>query len=292
MAARGNPRRTPDQLHGGAADALPAVPPWWRRLRAEPSAAMRLALGVGMIAIVLFAWWLATRGEAPEDRFISPNKLPSPGEVFGSFGHLWDRGLLDNTLMSIQRVALGVGLAAIVGVTLGIAAGANRGVASALAPIVIFLRSVPIYALLPLTLLLWKPGEEQKTMFIFIGTVPFVFSDAVKAVSLVPERYVETALTLGASNRQIIQKVLVPLALPDMITSIRFLVGLALGYIMLAEAEVDAQSGLGVLISNSQREGPYEHVYLLLFVIAVIAFGIDLLLRTLQRGMFTWRKDL
>ena len=82
-------------------------------------------------------------------------------------------------------------------------------------------------------------------MFIFLAIVPFVFSDTMKAVSLVPERYVETAQTLGASQlADHLRKVLVPLALPDIITSIRFQFGLALGYIMLAEA-IDAPAGLG-----------------------------------------------
>jgi NitT/TauT family transport system permease protein len=127
-------------------------------------------------------------------------------------------------------------------------------------------------------------------MFLFFGLVAFVFSDSVKAVSLVPERYVETAQTLGASNFQIFYKVLVPLALPDIITSIRFQVGLALGYVMIAE--LATPTGLGALLNVTQREGPYEHIYLLLFVIAVVAFCIDLVLRTLQRGAFAWRRDL
>jgi ABC-type nitrate/sulfonate/bicarbonate transport system permease component len=55
---------------------------------------------------------------------------------------------------------------------------------------------------------------------------------------------------------------------------------------------IDTTSGLGVLLNSSEREGPYEHVYLLLFIIAILAFMIDLVLRTLQRGAFAWRRDL
>ncbi len=268
----------------------PTAPPWWKRLRAEPSVPMALALGPGKVLFVLLIWWFVTRGEVV-DRMISPNRLPSPGEVFAALGKLFERHIPDNIIATLERVVKGVGLAAIVGVTLGIAAGANRGIAAALGPIVIFLRSVPMGALLPLTLVLFSTGEQEKTMFLFLAIVPFVFSDSVKAVSLVPERYIETALTLGASRRQIVRKVLVPLALPDIITSLRFQVGLALGYITLAEA-IDTPEGLGAMINSSQREALPEHVYLLLFVIAVLAFGIDLLLRTLQRGVFPWRRDL
>jgi len=270
--------------------ALPTAPPWWKRLRADPPFSLRMAIGAGAIVVVMFIWWYVTHGPVVE-RIISPSKLPSPGEVLDSISKMADRGLSGSIAVTLERVFLGVFLASAVGITLGVLAGSNRGVSAALGPIVIFLRSVPMGALLPLTLLLFSTGEKQKVMFIFLAIVPFVFSDSLKAVSIVPERYVETAQTLGATNRQIILKVLVPLALPDIITSIRFQIGLALGYITLAEV-IDADAGLGVLLNSSQREGPYEHVYLLLFIIAVLAFIIDLVLRTLQRGVFSWRRDL
>src|SRR5690606_16623226 len=105
------------------------------------------------------------------------------------------------------------------------------------------------------------------------------------------ERYVETAQTLGASPRQIVVKVLVPLALPDVYTALRSLFGLAFGYIMLAEL-VDAKHGLGHLINISQRRGATEDIFLILIVIAMLAFGIDRLLVVLQRGLFPYRRDV
>ncbi|HWU86010.1 MAG TPA: ABC transporter permease [Kofleriaceae bacterium] len=273
-----------------AAAALPEAPPWWRALRAEPPSHLRAAFGLAMIGAILLLWWLVTRGD-PVDRIISPSKIPSPSEVFGSFGSLRDRSLGESIMSTLERVFVGVGLAALVGVGAGVLASANRGLGAALNPLVIFLRSVPMGALIPLTLLLFSDGARQKTMFLFLALVGFVFSDTVKAMMSVPERFVETAQTLGASRLQIIRKVLVPLALPDIITSLRFQFGLALGYVMLAE-EINVQYGLGQMITNSQRQGLTEHVYLLVFLIAVLAFGIDLVLRTIQRGVFAWRKDL
>ncbi|MBL9014112.1 MAG: ABC transporter permease [Myxococcales bacterium] len=287
-AQANKPGAEPERDEDG--DQIPSAPPWWKTLRADPPAAIRTALGVTFIALLFALWWVVTRGD-PVDRIISPSKLPSPGEMFDSFGLLMKRDIGASIADTLQRVAIGVSLAALVGVSAGVFAGANRGVGSAIAPLVIFLRSVPMGAMIPITLLLFGDEEKQKTMFIFLAIVPFVFSDTVKAISIVPERYVETAQTLGASRFQIIRKVLVPLALPDIITSLRFQFGLALGYIMLVE-EINTEHGLGKLIMSSQRQGPYEHVYLLLFVIALLAFSIDLILRTVQRGVFPWRKDL
>jgi NitT/TauT family transport system permease protein len=267
----------------------PVPPPWWRRLRADPPVGARIALGVGLVAVVLLVWWFVTRGTATE-AIISPSKLPSPGSVARSAPTL--RGtLLDGVIATLERVLLGVVLAAVVGMVLGVLAGAHRGVSAAIAPIVIFLRSIPMGALLPLMIMAFGTEEKEKVMFIFFAIVPFVFSDTVKAVSLVPERYVETAQTLGASRQQILMKVLVPLALPDIITSLRFQFGLALGYVMLAE-QLNAESGLGKMLNVFQIRGKTEEGYALLFVIALLAFAIDLLIRFFQRGVFQWRSDL
>src|SRR5215468_1434530 len=231
---------------------MPVPPPWWQTLRADPPFPIRIAIGAGLIALVLLVWWFLTRGDAVT-AIVSPSKLPSPGAVLRSFGSLGGN-LGDGIVATLERVLLGVLLAAVIGVVLGVLAGTNRAVGSAVAPLVIFLRSIPMGALLPLMLMLFATGEKQKVMFIFFAIVPFVFSDTVKAISIVPERYVETAQTLGASYRQILQKVLVPLALPDIITSLRFQFGLALGYVMLAEA-IAAEKGLGVMLSSNQRLG-------------------------------------
>lgn len=285
-------------------------PPWWKRLRHDPPLPIGIALGAAFVALIFLVWYLVTKssscpqaGKVAEGmaanydpcghtRIFSPTQLPSPGEVWRSMSTLGERNIGENIIATLQRVVIGVGLAALIGVSLGIIAGSIRSVSAALGPVVIFLRSVPMTALLFLTLLLFGGiGEKQKTLYIFLAVVPFVFSDSIKAIAIVPERYVETAQTLGASRFQIIWKVLVPLAIPDIITSLRFQFGLALGYITLAEA-TGQESGLGAMIEQSNRIGPREHVILLLFIIAFLGYGIDLLLRTIQRGAFRWRKDL
>ena len=121
-----------------------------------------------------------------------------------------------------------------------------------------------------------------------IACVPFVYSDALRAITSVHDRYVETAQTLGANSRQIVAKVLVALALPDIFDSLRHLFGMAFGYIMLAEL-INAGYGLGFLLMESQRRGPREHIILILIVIGLLAYGIDRLLYFFQRGLFPYR---
>jgi NitT/TauT family transport system permease protein len=259
------------------------------RLRAAPSLVTRRLVGVGGLGVLVLLWWLATSGLGSEDRLISPIILPSPAEVVRSFPSLWrDRALVASIAATLQRVLVGFGLAAAVGVPLGIIAGSWRVVEAAGAPLALFGRNLPVAALIPLTILWFGIDETQKIMFIFIACIPFVYSDAVAAVANVPERYIETAQTLGASPLQIVGKVLIALALPNIYDSLRHLFGLAFGYIMLAEL-INAQHGLGYLLMTSQRRGLSEHIILILIIIGLLAYGIDRLLAWLQRGLFPYR---
>jgi ABC-type nitrate/sulfonate/bicarbonate transport system permease component len=258
-------------------------------LRVPPPRLTRQLVGAAAVGVVVLVWWLATLGASAESRLISPVILPSPAEVIRSFPSLLnERALLQSIAATLKRVLIGFGLAALVGVPLGILAGSWRVLEAAGHPVALFGRNLPVAALIPLTILWFGIDETQKVMFIFIACVPFVYSDAAAAIVGVPERYVETAQTLGASQFQIVSKVLVALALPDIYNSLRHLFGLAFGYIMLAEL-INAEHGLGYLLMTSQRRGLSEHIILILLIIGALAFGIDRLLFWFQRGLFPFR---
>jgi NitT/TauT family transport system permease protein len=267
-----------------------AKPGLWE-LRVAPSPLIGRLLGVAAVVAVGLLWWLATLGERPESRWISPVILPSPAEVWRSMASLWgERALLASVVATMRRVLIGFGLAVVAGVPLGVLAGSWRVFDSAAAPVALFGRNIPVAALIPLTILWFGIEETQKVMFIFIACLPFIYSDALRAIVSVPDRYVETAQTLGASPLQVIAKVLVPLALPDIYKSLRLLFGMAFGYIMLAEL-INAEHGLGYLLSTSQRRGLSEHIILILFVIGALAYGIDRFLLWMQRGLFPYRQE-
>jgi NitT/TauT family transport system permease protein len=259
------------------------------RLRTPLPGGVAQLVGVIAAAAVIGLWWLLTRGDTPESRIISPVVLPSPMEVVHAFPTLFrQRDLLASVKATLGRVLQGFGLAIVVGVPLGIVAGTNGAFRAAATPLALFLRNIPIAVLIPLTMFWFGIDETQKVLFIFLACVPFVFGDAVAAISTVPDRYVETAQTLGAKWHQVVHKVLIPLALPDIYNSLRNLFGLAFGYIMLAEL-VNAKHGLGYMINTSQRLGQREDIFAILFVIFAIALGIDALLKFFQRGFFPYR---
>lgn len=336
---------------------------WWKRartIRDAPSYAEGLVFGAGCIGFVLFVWWLLTVGGG-DARIIDAYTLPSPGETFSSFADLWKRGLSLSIVISLGRVIGGFMLAAAIGVPLGIVAGSYPRVNAFFKPLVIFGRSIPIAALIPLTMVWFGLGEFNKVMFIFLATIAFVIFDTVNTVNAVPDRFIDTAYTLGArgsrkkgariaaiagltygllimigwhwlnqshgngtsaelpdpsetswttglfttagfirftagfvtgfllwypiAGHQVLRKVIFPLALPDIVNSLRLIFGLAFGYIMLAEV-VNAKTGIGALIINSQRRGINEHIYLCLFIITMVAWGIDRAIKMLQRQLF------
>jgi len=258
-------------------------------LRTVPPLPVRQAAGGFAILLILLLWFALTSGATPESRVISPSVFPSPGEVIRGFPSLvTERNLVGGIAASLNRVFLGFGFALLVAVPLGILAGSFRLFGAAAQPISLFGRTIPVAALLPLSLQMFGIGELQKIMFIFLATAPFIFHDTARAIVGVQDRYVDTARTLGASSAEVMTKVLIALALPDIYAMIRSMFGIAFGYIMLAEV-VDAGAGLGYIMLQSQRRGLPEHLVGTLFVISALAYGIDALFKFFQRGLFPYR---
>ncbi len=248
-----------------------------------------ILLGVSCILLTFFLWWFLTVGDVAEERMVSPQALPSPAETFDTLSSLWtDRDLLNNLWTTFRRVTIGFALAAIIGVPLGVLAGCFPPVKAFLTPLILFGRNIPIAALVPLTFFFFGIGEFQKIAFIFLACVAFVVADTTTSISNVGQQYLDTAYTLGANRWQAMIKVLVPLSMPAVFDSLRLLFGLAFGYIMLAETiKLGGESGgLGNLILMSQRQGPREHIYLIILIIPVVAFVIDRVLFMIQKGLF------
>jgi ABC-type nitrate/sulfonate/bicarbonate transport system permease component len=263
-------------------------------LRGEVPATAAIFWGFTCIATILAVWFVITAGPPgePERRFVSPTTLPSVVETIDAVPRVFgERKLVTNTLVTLSRVCAGFGLSALVGVPLGILAACFPALRAFLAPLLVFGRNIPVAALIPLTFFFFGIGEFQKVMFLFIASVAFVLSDTIAAVLDVPQRYVDTALTLGASRWQVICKVLTPLAAPSIFNSLRLLFGLAFGYVMLAELVKfgSASGGLGDLINMSQRRGEREPILLVLVIIPLVAWAIDRALWWLQSDLFPYR---
>ena len=259
--------------------------------RGEIPAWQAFLLGLACLAVCGAIWWWLTAARLAKSDCSAPAVLPSPAETFGDFHSLWfDHALTRNTVVSLRRVVLGFGLAALVGIPVGVFCGCFRRINAFFAPLMIGGRNIPVAAVIPLTLSLFGIGEFQKIMFIFIACVAFIVMDTATAIADVSSRYIDTACTLGATRRQIILKVLVPLAMPSIFNSLRLLFGLAFGYIMLAEViQTGDVGGLGSIINIGQSRGHHTYILLVLMVIPLVALAIDRLLYWVQKQLFPYQ---
>lgn len=292
------PATTPPATARENREPPPARPPWaalvstgWLRIREQIPTPLAWALGTVPILLILGLWWLATAGATAEERLISPAILPSPAEVLASFRSLWfDRALTRNILISLGRVAAGFALGVAIAFPLGLLMGSFTKVKAMFNPLAVLGSYLPIPALVPLTMSLFGTGELQKVMFLALAFVVYLLPLIAKAVDGVDEIYLKTAFTLGADKWQVVRRVLLGVAWPDIFRALRLGFGIGWSYIVLAEM-VDIGQGLGGIIIISQRRGPREHIYLVLAVIVAIAFLTDKLWAAAERRLFPYRVE-
>lgn len=260
------------------------------RIRGRIPAWQYWVLGLLPVLVLLGVWWFMTGDGPAEERLISPAILPSPLEVVQSFPRLWfERALTRNTFVSFSRVVAGFAVGLAIAFPLGLLMGAFTRVKAAFTPLSVFGAYLPIPALVPVTLSLFGTGEKQKVLFLALAFLIYLLPLIVAAVDGVDEVYLKTAYTLGATPFQAVGKVLLAVSWPSIYQAMRLGFGIGWSYIILAEM-VDIGRGVGGIIIVSQRQGPREHIYLVLLVIVVVAFVIDKLWEWGGRLLFPYRE--
>ncbi|MBN1424782.1 ABC transporter permease subunit [Candidatus Fermentibacteria bacterium] len=259
-------------------------------VRKDVSHGVSLALTWGFVAVLLLLWWVATRGERIEDRMIAPLILPNPFEVLQAFPKLhFEQALVRSALTSFVRVTIGFSLAAMVAVPLGVCMAAFPPVASFFRPLSLASAYVPIIVFIPLTLAWWGASETQKIGFLFIACFVALLPLVIKSVSDVVPAFLDVARTKGATHWQLVRHVLFPVAAADIWDHLRGVYGIGWGWIILAEV-VNAQQGLGYLISVSERRGHTSSIFAIIIVIVAIAIACDRAWRWGGKNLFPYRR--
>ncbi|MGL4315866.1 MAG: taurine ABC transporter permease TauC [Pseudomonas sp.] len=236
---------------------------------------------------VLFAWWAVTAVG-----LIEPLFLPSPQAVLARGWRLLGEGYMDASLWqhlgaSLGRIGLGLLAAVLLAVPLGIAIGRNRIVRGIFDPLIEFYRPIPPLAYLPLIVIWCGIGELSKVLLIFLAIfAPIVIATATGVRNVDPTK-LRAAQSLGATQAQLIRHVILPGALPEILTGVR--IGLGVGWSTLVAAElIAAQRGLGFMVQSAAQFLVTDVVILGILVIALIAFALELGLRALQRKLVPW----
>jgi len=245
------------------------------------------AISTLTLAGVLLLWWAVTASE-----LIEPLFLPSPGAVLDKAWLLATQGYMDATLWqhlgaSLGRIGLALVFAVLFAIPVGIAIGHNRTAQGILDPLIEFYRPIPPLAYLPLIVIWCGIGETSKVLLIYLAIfAPIAIATATGVRNVDPAR-LRAAQSLGATRAQLIRHVIVPSALPEILTGIR--IGLGVGWSTLVAAElIAATSGLGFMVQSAAQFLVTDVVVLGILVIALIAFGLEMGLRALQRRLVPW----
>ena len=252
------------------AASAPAKPPIdWAAL------ALNTLAPVAGIALLITIWALLTMKSTtfptPLATWTEAVKLFS--DPFYSNGPN-DQGIGWNILFSLKRVAMGFGLAAVVGIPMGFLIGRSKVASAMLNPIISLLRPVSPLAWLPIGLLVFKSADPAAIWTIFICSIwPMIINTAV-GVQRVPEDYLNVAKVLNLSEWTIVKKILFPSVLPYMLTGVRLSVGTAWLVIVAAEM-LTGGVGIGFWVWDEWNNLNVHHILIAIFVIGIVGLLLE-----------------
>ncbi|MBL5861335.1 taurine ABC transporter permease TauC [Serratia fonticola] len=247
-----------------------------------------LKLSTATLLVLLAVWWAVTALQ-----LISPLFLPAPQQVLHQLEVIASpQGFMDATLWqhlaaSLGRILVALLAAVVIGVPVGIAMGLSETVRGLLDPLIEIYRPVPPLAYLPLMVIWFGIGETSKILLIYLAIFAPVTLSTVAGVRSVAQVRIRAAQALGANRWQLLRFVVLPSALPEILTGIR--IGLGVGWSTLVAAElIAATRGLGFMVQSAGEFLATDVVIAGISVIAIIAFGLELGLRALQRRLTPW----
>ncbi len=267
-----------------------------RWINRKPGPLLAIALAAIPFALVVAVYMIGSEMRLavnPADKL-----LPAPSTLFSTAERLLTEPdkrsgeilfWLD-TLASLQRLFLGVVIAASMALAFGIAIGMLPLVRAPLAPFVAVVSMVPPLAILPILFILLGLGETSKVALIVIGISPFLIRDMSQRVLDLPREQFVKAQTLGASSTAIALRVVLPQVLPRLIGAIRLSLGPAWLFLIAAEA-IASDQGMGYRIFLVRRYLAMDVILTYVVWITLLAYLLDLALRQLSKRAFPWDGD-
>ena len=263
-----------------------------RRLKWRWPLSRQVTLSIGTLAVLLTVWWTVAALQ-----LISPLFLPPLQQVLAKLLTIaGPQGFMDATLWqhlaaSLTRIVLALLAAVLIGIPVGIAMGLSPTVRGILDPIIELYRPVPPLAYLPLMVIWFGIGETSKILLIYLAIFAPVAMSALAGVKSAQQVRIRAAQSLGASRAQVLWFVILPGALPEILTGLR--IGLGVGWSTLVAAElIAATRGLGFMVQSAGEFHATDVVLAGIAVIAIIAFLLELGLRALQRRLTPWHGEV
>ncbi len=253
-----------------------------------PGQGSTLWLSAVSILLFLFVWWLVTAMG-----WVKPLFVPSPMTIVTKLISVWNVGFtgtpfLVHVEISTVRVFSAFLLACVVGIPLGLAMGMSPLMRGLFDPPIEFYRPIPPLAYLPLMIIWFGIGETSKILLIFLSVFAPVVLGARSGVKSASIEQIHAAYSFGATRWQVLRHVIMPSALPEILTAMR--IGIGFGWTTLVAAEmVAATQGIGYMVLSASQFLQTPVVIMGIFVIAIIAFAFDLLMRFIERRLVPWK---
>ncbi len=230
-------------------------------------------------ALLFAAWWIGTAtGRIP------PSVLASPSQVWSAFLDLIrDDDLFAQIGVSLGRAIKGVAIGAGIGLLLGVAAGVWTMGERLLDSSMQMLRTVPFLALVPLIVVWLGIGETPKVLLIALATTFPMYLNTYNGVRNVDRRVVEAMRSYGLSGFRLIREVVLPLALPSILTGLRFCLGVSILALLAAE-QINAQQGLGSLLYTAQTYQRVDILMVVIIIYALLGLSADLIVPRARAG--------
>lgn len=246
---------------------------------------MRTLSRFAPLLIVALLWEAVTRGG-----LIAPDLLPSFSAVAVALVKLATGGtLLTNTLQSVGRAASGFAIAVVVGTAVGAGMALWRGFETAAGPLVQAFYPLPKSALIPLVIVWFGLGDTAKTFLIFLGCLLPVILSTYNGLRGVDQVLVWSARSMGATRAAVIREVLLPAAIPQILTGLRTAV--AFSFLLMVSSElIIATNGLGYLIGSYGDNGAYPAMFAVILVVTGLGFAADRAFVALSGFLLRWRE--
>ena len=198
-----------------------------------------------------------------------------------------DKESLINILASLRRMAMGFGIAVLLSIPLGLLMGRNRFVAAFFNPLLMVIYPVPKAALMPIIMLWIGVGDLSKTLVIFLGVSLPVVYHSFEGAKAVQEKMLWSGAAMGLSAAERMVRIVLPAALPEILTGCR--TGLVLALITMVTSEMIArQSGAGNILFNALDMGQYDTVFAMIIVIGAMGICFDALFEILRARLVKW----
>jgi len=261
----------------------------WGLRGSVPSRRRALALRLAAILAFLALWSLAA-GAVVVFKLFNPIFLAGPWLVIGKIVQLAVNGQLwSHVAATLARVAIGFSTGALAALALGLPAGYFRRVRNLVEPVVEILRPIPPLAMLPLFIVWVGIGEGSKIGFITYATFFPMFLTTVHAVQHVDPLLLRAASSLGARRTQLFVRVILPAALPEILTGIRL--GVALSFFVIVISEfIGAEQGLGYLINDGRNFFLLPQMLMAAFVVGALGYLFSAALKKLEGRLLRWRE--